>query len=310
MDMKRPKKGSRAFWPRKRAKSQVADMFWPQKTDNRVLGFAGYKVGMVTIAYIDQSESPTKGQEIVGAATILETPPIYVYGIRTYKNQKIYSEQLASDEAKLKILGMKKIKKNELGEDEINDVRILVFTQPNKTLFGKKHPERFELGLGGKDIKEKLALAKSLLGKEIRAKDIFKPGEIVDIVAITKGKGWQGVAKRFGTSLHRPKSSQRRRHGGTLGQWHPAYVLYTVPQAGQMGYQKRTELNKTIMKISDNPDEINTSSGFPHYGFVKNDCILVKGSIPGPTKRLIKMRLAVRESVCKPTKLTYLGTKQ
>ncbi|MEW6528939.1 MAG: 50S ribosomal protein L3 [Candidatus Micrarchaeota archaeon] len=295
MDLRRPRKGSRGFRPRKRAETQVPAMFWPTRDENRVLGFAGYKVGMTTVTYIDQSESPTKGQEIVGAGTVLEVPPVYVYGIRGYNHRAIVGEMFATDQAKLRHLNIKQIKKkNEFDENKLDDVRILVFTQPNKTFMGKKHPERFELALGGKSISDKFSLAKNLVGKELRIKDVFKSGEIIDVVAITKGKGLQGAIKRFGVALQRPKATGKRRHVGTLGQWHPSYVLYTAPQAGQTGYHKRTELNKLILKISENIDEINPNGGFPHYGFVRNDFMIIKGSVPGPTKRLVKMRVSIR----------------
>lgn len=307
MDLRRPRRGSRSFRPRKRAKSQVPRMWWPKRSENRVLGFAGYKVGMTTVAYIDQSEGPTKGKEVVCGATILEVPPIYVYGVRGYNAGKIVGDMLVADDAKLNKLCIKKSKKIELDENKVDDVRLLVYAQPDKTFIGKKHVERFELALGGKDVKEKLALAKSLLGKELRAKDVFKAGELVDVVAVTKGKGWQGPVKRFGVNLQRPKATGRRRHVGTLGQWHPNYVLYTVPQAGQTGYHKRTELNKSILKISDNIDEINPKGGFPHYGFVKNDYMLIKGSVPGPAKRLVKMRVAARNNGFKEVKITYIS---
>jgi large subunit ribosomal protein L3 len=310
MDLRRPRKGSRAFRPRQRAESQVATMFWPERAESRILGFAGYKVGMTTVSYIDQSDSPTKGQEITGAGTVLEVPPVYVYGIRGYSSGMITGDSLATDEARLKELGMKKVKKFELEEGKVDDIRLLVYTQPDKTLIGKKHVERFELALGGKDAKEKLSLAKGFLGKEVRIKDVFKAGEVIDVVAITKGKGWQGAVKRFGSNLQRPKATGKRRHVGTLGQWHPSYVLYTAPQAGQTGYHKRTELNKSILKISENIDEINPNGGFPHYGFVKNDFVVIKGSVPGPTKRLVKMRVSARDNgAFKEAKVTYLSNE-
>lgn len=293
MDLRRAKRGSRAYRPRKRAKTQIPEMFWPEHEQSRVLGFAGYKVGMITLSYIDYSEGPTKGQEIFKGATVLEVPPIYVYGIRIYKNKKIAKEILTSDKTKLKLLGIKKLSESEDREEPNGeDCRLLVFTQPKKTKIGKKHIERFELGIGGKNLTEKFNFSKGLLGKELSAKDVFKSGDLVDVVGITKGKGFQGIVKRYGTSLQRPKATGKRRHLGTLGQWTPSYILYTVPRAGQMGYHKRTELNKTILKISGNVDEINPLGGFPHYGFVKNDFLIIKGSLPGPVKRLVKLRLA------------------
>jgi len=62
---------------------------------------------------------------------------------------------------------------------------------------------------------------------------------------------------------------------------------------GQTGYHKRTEINKRIMKMGA-PGEINPAGGFPHYGVLKSDYVLVKGSLAGPQKRLIRFRKAAR----------------
>jgi len=283
-----------AHRPRKRASSQNARVYWQECADKRVLGFAGYKVGMTHIAYVDDSESPTKGQEIVSPATVIEVPPLVVYGMRCYKNNNSFGDLLVSDEKILRLAGFEKKPEAKINEADAEDVRLLVFAMPSKTKMGKKHIEKMEIGCGAKDAKEKLDYCKSLLGKELRVTEVFKNGERVDVVSITKGKGWQGAVKRFGVSIQRRKATGKRRHVGTLGQWHPAYVLYTVPQAGQTGYHQRTELNKRILKIGQKPEEINPSSGFPNYGFVRNDFVLLKGSVPGPVKRLVKLRLAVR----------------
>ncbi len=293
-----------AFRPRKRATQNR--VYWQHVDAKRVLGFAGYKVGMTHISYVDGTESPTKGQEVSSGATVVEVPPVYVYGYRMYNGGTV-KDALVQDEKVLKQLNIKKIKTKEDKPFEASDVRLLVFAQPSKTTIGQKHVDRMELGIGGKDTNEKLEYAKSLLGKELKAGEVLKPGEFVDVVSITKGKGWQGAVKRFGISVQRRKATGKRRHVGTLGQWHPAYVLYTVPQAGQTGYHKRTEANKKIMKISSNLEEVNPVSGFPHYGFVKNDYLLLKGSIPGPTKRLVKLRLAVREKTSKEFPVLYVS---
>lgn len=72
--------------------------------------------------------------------------------------------------------------------------------------------------------------------------------------------------------------------------------MWTVPMAGQMGYHQRTEYNKKILRIGDAKDagDINPAGGFVKYGLVKNDFIMVKGSLPGPSKRLVMLRKAVR----------------
>ncbi len=289
VDIRRPRRGSMAFRPRKRAEHQRIN--WVPHPEKRVLGFAGYKVGMVQLAYIDDSNSPTKGQEVVGAGTVVEVPPLTVYGMRLYAGKRSIGDVLTEDENILKMLGGK----HKAGcEGKAEDVRLLAFTAPSKTTIGKKHIERLEIGCGGGSVDEKLELARSLLGKQLRFSDVFKSGEYVDVVSITKGKGWQGAVKRFGVKKQRRKATGRVRHVGTLGPFHPPYVMYTVPQAGQMGYHKRTELNKRIMLMGDDPSKINRPGGFAHYGVVKNDYVVLKGSIPGPAKRLVKMRLAVR----------------
>jgi large subunit ribosomal protein L3 len=307
-DIQRPRRGSMAHRPRKRAESQNARVYWQDSSDKRILGFAGYKVGMTHIAYVDDSESPTKGQEIVSAATVIEVPPMAVYGIRLYKGRNSVGDVLAQDEKLLKLAGILKKPVHKTHHEDVDDARLLVMALPSKTTIGKKHVEKMEIGCGGKGGKERLEHCKSLLGKELRASDVFKIGECVDLISISTGKGWQGAVKRFGISIQRRKATGKRRHVGTLGQWHPAYVLYTVPQAGQTGYHQRTEMNKMIMKIGQKPEEINPPSGFPHYGFVKNDFVVVKGSVPGPTKRLVKMRLAVRsKGPVKEPKVGYIS---
>jgi large subunit ribosomal protein L3 len=295
-----------AHRPRKRAASQNARVHWQESADKRVLGFAGYKAGMTHVAYVDDTESPTKGQEVVSAATVIEVPPMIVFGIRCYSGPNSVGDILTGDEKVLKQIGVrKKLNAKGVNEQEVDDARLLVFAMPSKTGIGKKHIERMELGCGGKDGREKLDFCKSMLGKELRVGDVFKNGEFVDVVSVSIGKGWQGAVKRFGVSIQRRKATGKRRHVGTLGQWHPAYVLYTVPQAGQTGYHQRTELNKKILKIGQKPEEINPSSGFPEYGFVRGDFVIVKGSVPGPAKRLVKLRLAVRSSG--PAKEPQLG---
>jgi len=285
-----------AYRPRKRAKSQNVQVKWQPEEEKRVLGFAGYKVGMTHVSHVDKTDSPSKGQEVVSAATVVEVPPLAVYGVRCYDAVNSIGDLLAEEEKITKKAGIKGRKKKEIDESKVKDVRLLVYAQPDRTGFGKKHIEKMEIACGGKDAKEKLEYAKTLLGKELKFSEVFKPGEFMDIIAVTKGKGWQGPVKRFGVAIQRRKATGKRRHVGTLGPFHPPYVMYTAPQAGQMGYHKRTELNKEILKIGGSVDEVNPSSGFRGYGFVKNEYVVVRGSLPGPAKRLLKLRLAVRRS--------------
>ncbi len=311
VDINKPRKGSMGFRPRKRASTQNVRVCWQPLKEKRVFGFAGYKAGMTHVAHTDLTESPTKGQEVISAATVIEVPPMVVYGVRCYDSTRSIGDILVQDEKILSLLNFRKKNKVQktVKEEEVKDVRLLAFAQPKMTMMGKKHLESMEIGVGGSDVSEKLAHAKTLIGKSLRLQEVFKPGEFIDIACVTKGKGWQGPVKRFGISKQRRKATGKMRHVGTLGQWHPAYVLYTVPQAGQTGYHSRTELNKQILKIgdSDKIQEVNPSNGFPNYGFITNDYIIVKGSIPGPVKRLVKLKLALRASIGKEPQVSYIS---
>jgi len=93
-----PRHGSLAYLPRHRAKSPVARIrYWPKiKADApKLLGYAGYKAGMTYVFAIeDKKRSPNFGKEVMKAATILETPPILVCGVRTYSHSQYGLQQI------------------------------------------------------------------------------------------------------------------------------------------------------------------------------------------------------------------------
>ncbi len=287
------RKGSLAFKPRKRAESQRCSFgAWPELTEKKLLGFAGYKAGMTHITFIDDSEAPSKGTEVSYPVTIVESPPMCVFGIRFYANKKVLCDVLCTDEKILSPLGMKKVTPSPV-PSSYEDVFALVYVQSKLAGLPKKTPEPMEIAIGGKDAKEKLQYAQSILGKEVPVSDVLKSGEYVDALSVTKGHGWQGSVKRHHISLQRRKATGKKRHLGTLGPWHPSYVMYTVPMAGQHGYHKRTALNIRVMKVGD-AKEINPAAGFCHYGIVKSNYVMLGGSIAGPAKRLVRLRRAVR----------------
>jgi len=76
--------------------------------------------------------------------------------------------------------------------------------------------------------------------------------------------------------------------------------MYRIAHAGKMGYHTRTEYNKQMLAIIEDPKEVNPKGGFVNYGIVKNTSILIKGSIQGPKKRLIRLVYARR-----PNKLIH-----
>ncbi len=301
-NIRQPRMGSMQYWPRKQTKRRVARVrSWADIRDLKPIGFAGYKVGMTHIIMTDNRQaSLTKGEGISCPVTIIECPPLKAASIRFYKNtpqglklvSEIFSEKL-DKELERAIVMPKKIKKKIEDIKDFDDIRLLVYTQPGLTTIGKKKPELFELALGGKK-EEKLNYAKEKLGKELIIKDVFGEGQQVDTHTITKGKGFQGPVKRFGISIRRHKSEKSIRNPGSLGAWcGQVHFMYRVAHAGRMGYNIRTEYNKLLLKISDKPD-INPKSGFYHYGVIKNPYILVKGSVPGPAKRLVRLNHATR----------------
>ena len=167
-----------------------------------------------------------------------------------------------------------------------------------------------ELNLVGGTSTEKLEWAKERLGSEITIEDVWEGGQEIDVIGITKGKGFQGSVKRWGVKLLSHKNSKKRRQAGNLGDFGTGYVRSTVPQAGQMGYHQRTELNKRLLRISSpSTNEITPAGGFLNYGEVKNSYVLIQGSLPGPAKRLLRLRDPIRpRKNAHPVDLTYVST--
>jgi len=163
---------------------------------------------------------------------------------------------------------------------------------------------------GGKTPTEQLTFALEHLGKEVRIRDVLSEGELVDVIGVSKGKGFQGPVKRHGVKLLPRKTRGTKRGIACIGPWHPARVMYTAARAGQVGFHQRTEYNKRVVKISETGDEINPKGGFLRYGLIKGDHIIVLGSVPGPKKRLIRLRKSIRPKrileVTAPT-ITYIS---
>jgi large subunit ribosomal protein L3 len=310
-EVRKPRRGSLAYWPRKRARRIYPHLtVYPKTEKAKILAFAGYKAGMTHAIVIDnRKDSITFGQEVAIPVTVLDCPPLKVVGIRAYTNTtkglKVLSEAWAKDlpkdisrKVKIKKADANKISEIEKELDKISKLRLIVSTQPKLSGIGKKKPEIFEIEIGGKDNKEKIDLAKQLLGKEITASDVFKEGELVDVVAVAKGKGTAGPVKRFGIKIQVRHAKKKRRHVGTVGPETPARVLFSVPMAGQLGFQTRTEFNKRIIKIGDGK-EITPKGGFKRYGVIKSNYVLLEGSVPGSKKRLVLLRSPIRPGKAK-----------
>ncbi len=312
-----PRRGSMAYYPRVRAKKETPSMR-AEGTEKKALSFLAYKVGMVqAVGKNTHKASPSFGQEVVVPATVLACPPLKVFGLRAYTKGEIgvqvLSDVLAENvdkELLRKINNFKKPsqKKSERRETkkaedyytledfekELADIEyftLLVHTQP-KNIDLKKTPDVSEINIGGTK-EEQLAYGKEKLGKEVAFDEIFKEKEFLDVKAVTSGKGFQGVIKRFNVRSLRPKN-KRVRVVGSIGPWHPHTVMFSVARPGQMGYQCRTETNKKVILISEKVEEVNPSNGFCGYGNVKGKFALIYGSLPGPAKRCVALRKGTR----------------
>ncbi len=296
-----PRRGSLQFWPHARSSKHAPRVRSKiDSKDKKLLGFLGYKVGMTHLLIKEtNANSHRKNMDIFTPVTVIECPPLKVYSIRYYAQQEDGELRLVSEVFSKKVdkelsRKIRPSKKEHTAPAHFDSLKITVYTQPKLTGIGKKKPDMVEFSVGGKDLAEKSAFAQSLLDKEIKISDVFKETQFVDAHAVTKGKGFSGVVKKFGVKPLQHKAEKARRKVGTLGSWHPNKVLYSVAQCGKWGYHLRTEYNKMTLKIGSNPKDINPEGGFVRYGFVKNDYLLVKGSIAGPNKRPIAFSEAIR----------------
>jgi len=305
-----PKRGSLAYLPRGRAARPIGRIrFWPEVEEGPVLlGFAGYKAGMTHVLMIeDKPRSPNYGREVAYPVTIIDAPPMTICAVRAYTKDEYglktlteaWAETLPKDFERLKGVP----KKNEPDkafqkiQENLKDVvefRVIAATQPRLAGVPKKKPDLMEIKVGGGTIEEQFEYVKKILGKTVQVDEVFKEGQFVDVIAVSKGKGWQGVVRRWGVKILSHKSNKTKRGIAALGPWKPARVLYTVPRAGQMGYHQRTEFNKRILKIGKDGIEVTPKGGFLRYGPVRSMYIMLKGSVPGPAKRLIRFRYPAR----------------
>lgn len=289
-------KGSLQFYPRVRARKIVPSVNWKpvQKKEVGLLGFIGYKAGMISVFVKDSTDdSMTKNKKIVVPATVLECPPMKIYSVRFYKDGQVSKDVVVSKdkELKSKIKISKDIKP--IGAEDFDDVRVIVYSGVKNTSIGKKQPDMLEIAISGNN-EEKMKFIQEKIGKEISVNEVFNKGT-VDTRAVTKGYGTQGPVRRFGIHLKNHKSEKGVRRPGSLGPWHPARVTFRTSQAGQTGFQNRVSYNNFILEVGKIKDkDVNKKGGFDHYGFIKTDYLILKGSIAGPKKRGIVVTPSLR----------------
>lgn len=305
-----PRRGSLAYLPKGRAQSMEARIrSWPKQTfeEPKLLAHAGFKAGCIQIVSIDDREkTPNFGKQLVSVGTVIVTPPMLIIGMRGYT--KNHNGQHADFDVFAKDLPkeISRILKNTEGNDlesiqnsigKIHDLFAVVAVIPRHSNLEQKKPYVFEIAVQGGTIEKQFTFLKELLGKEIKIDQVFESGVTVDTAAITKGKGWEGPITRWGVKKKQHKSRKSVREVGSLGPISPQNVMYTVPRAGQRGFHQRTEYDKRIMILSNtekNEFKINPAGGFKHFGFVNGDYVVLKGSVPGTYRRLIKLRSQIR----------------
>ena len=220
-----------------------------------------------------------------------EDIPKYISKEMTFKNKEAALENAEK--------GLKKIK----------EIFAIVAVSPRAAGLEIKKPYIFEAMVSGGDIQKQFEHVKESLGKEIKIDQIFETGATVDVAAITKGHGWQGTMRRWNVKKKQHKSRKTVREVGSLGPISPQSIMYTVPRSGQTGFHQRVEYDKRIMVMGNADNDklkINPDGGYKHFGLVKGDFIILKGSVPGTYRRLIKMRSQIRNAPPKVNKPNIL----
>lgn len=358
-----PRHGSMGFTPKKRSR-RIRGKCKAFPKDRRSLpphltAFMGYKAGMTHIVrQVDKPGSKVHKREVVEPVTILECPPIVIVGLvgyaptarglRTFKT--VWAEHLTEecrrrfykDYCKSKKKAFTKTSKkwtDPIGLKEIERdlkkvkkyctvVRAIAHTQMRLMKHRQKKAHVMEIQVNGGTISQKVDWIRQHFEKQVPIMNVFAQDEMIDVIGVTKGKGFKGVTSRWHTKKLPRKTHKGLRKVACIGSWHPARVRYTIARAGQKGFFHRTELNKKIYRIGlgvngqmevakaeaakdENKAAIpkpkgNASTefdltvknitpmgGFPHYGEVKNDYVMLKGCCMGPRKRVITLRKTI-----------------
>lgn len=223
------------------------------------MGLLGRKIGMTQVFHEDGSAL---------GVTAVTVGPCVVVGKRTTEKHGYTALQLGFEEKALRLV-----------------------TRPDGGLFKKANIEKPLRHL--REVRlEAAELDKYEVGKVLRASEIFKEGDVVDVVGTTKGKGYQGVMKR-----HKMKGDSAThgtheffRHGGSIGcRLTPGRVHKGKRMSGLMGNVKNTASDLVIVKVLDDKDVVLVKGAIPGAA---NGVVLIKGSVKDVRKyvvpRLIK----------------------
>jgi len=294
--------------------------------------FRGYKAGMTHVVRgVDRPGALMHKREVVDAVTVLETPPMVVVGVVGYVETPsglrslttVFAEHLSEEFKRRCYKNWYKSKRKAFTkyaakyaadsksiEEELERiskfctiVRVIAHTQVKKLNLRIKKAHIMEIQVNGGDAAAKVEFAKALFEKEVTVDSVFAKDEQVDVLGVTKGKGYEGVTARWGVTRLPRKTHRGLRKVACIGSWHPARVSTTVARAGQDGYFHRTELNKKVYRVGKKGDEsscqtetdltaksITPMGGFPHYGEINEDWVMLKGATVGVKKRPLVLR--------------------
>jgi len=191
-------------------------------------------------------------------------------------------------------------------------IRVLAHTQIKKLKFRQKKADLAEIQVNGGTVAQKVDWGLGLFERKIPIDTVFSQNDMIDTISVGKGHGFEGVVARWGVRKLPRKTHRGLRKVACIGAWHPSRVQYQVARAGQKGYHHRTQINKKVYKIGKalrseekEKKEINYNAttqadgtqkvitpmgGFPHYGEVNEDYIMLKGAVAGAKKRVITLR--------------------
>jgi large subunit ribosomal protein L3 len=212
------------------------------------MGLLGRKIGMTQVFHDDGSAL---------GCTAVSVGPCVVVAKRTVEKHGYSAVQLGFEETPVRLL-----------------------TRPSGGYFKKAGVEKplrhlREVRLNPKD------LDKYEVGKTLNAADVFKIGDVVDVVGTSKGKGYQGVMKqhRMGGDSMTHGTHEFFRHGGSIGcRLTPGRVHKGKRMSGLMGNVKKTASDLVVVKVLED-----------------KGVVLVKGAVPGPANGLVLIKGSVKD---------------
>ena len=217
-------------------------------------GILGRKLGMTQVFSKDGKLLPV---------TVVEVEPNVVTQIKTVEKDGYEAVQLGFDTKREKLSN--KAEKGHLAK-------------------ANTAPKRFFKEIRGVDV------SKYQLGQELDCR-VFEEGEMVDVTGISKGKGFQGVIKRYNQSRGpMGHGSQYHRGVGSLGTMRPMRVFKGKKLPGHMGSVTVTMQNLEIVAVI--PEE---------------NVILIKGNVPGAKKSLVIIKSAIKKPNVKKQKVDLVS---